>query len=180
MEQTSRSRSFTIRPATPADAGVIARHRARMFQDMGQLPPAAFDPLRAAAERFLAEALARGDYVGWLLVPDAEPGRVVAGAGVQLRSALPHPVNLGGGNVGVGAGRHRIILNVFTEPDWRRQGLAERLMRHVLEWARAQRLDRLVLHASEDGRALYERLGFVATNEMRFGESLLDPDDGRG
>jgi len=27
---------------------------------------------------------------------------------------------------------------------------------------------RLVLHASTEGRALYEQLGFVATNEMRY------------
>jgi hypothetical protein len=53
-------------------------------------------------------------------------------------------------------------------------------MRHLLEWARDQRLDRLVLHASEEGRALYQRLGFVATNEMRFSDSLLGPDDRRG
>lgn len=60
----------------------------------------------------------------------------------------------------------------FTEPAWRRRELAELLMRHILEWARDQRLDRLVLHASAEGRGLYERLGFVATNEMRFNGSL--------
>ena len=38
----------------------------------------------------------------------------------------------------------------------------------MLAWARAERLDRLVLHASDAGRPLYERLGFAATNEMRF------------
>jgi hypothetical protein len=41
-------------------------------------------------------------------------------------------------------------------------------MHAVINWAREERLDRLVLHASEEGRALYERLGFAATNEMRF------------
>jgi GNAT superfamily N-acetyltransferase len=174
----SRDQSFRIRPATAADAAVIARHRAQMFQDMGQLP-SAFDSLRAAAETALAGALARGEYVGWLLTPEGEPGRVVAGAGVQLHDGLPHPVDAGE-EVGVAAGRHGIVLNVFTEPAWRRRGLAELLMRHVLEWARAQRLDRLVLHASAEGRALYERLGFVATNEMRFSGSLLGHDDRLG
>ena len=49
-------------------------------------------------------------------------------------------------------------------------------MRHVLDWSREQRLDRLVLHASAEGRRLYERLGFVATNEMRFaGDLCLAP-----
>jgi hypothetical protein len=50
--------------------------------------------------------------------------------------------------------------------------VAELLMRRVLAWAREQRLDRLVLHASPEGRRLYERLGFIATNEMRFAGDL--------
>jgi GNAT superfamily N-acetyltransferase len=64
------------------------------------------------------------------------------------------------------------VLNVYTEPAWRRHGLAQQLMRELLAWARKERLDRLVLHASADGRRLYERLGFVATNEMRFPGAL--------
>jgi len=40
------------------------------------------------------------------------------------------------------------------------------------DWARRERLDRLVLHASPEGRPLYDRLGFVATNEMRFADEL--------
>ena len=42
----------------------------------------------------------------------------------------------------------------------------------MVDWARTERLDRLVLHASKEGRAVYERFGFVATNEMRFGGDL--------
>jgi GNAT superfamily N-acetyltransferase len=76
------------------------------------------------------------------------------------------------GRAGVAEGRHAIVLNVWTEPRWRRQGVAESLMEAVLGWARAERLDRLVLHASEAGRPLYERLGFVRTNEMRYTHPL--------
>jgi hypothetical protein len=41
-------------------------------------------------------------------------------------------------------------------------------MHEVLAWAGATHVDRLVLHAAQDGRLLYEQLGFSATNEMRF------------
>lgn len=41
-------------------------------------------------------------------------------------------------------------------------------MEVILAWARETAVESLVLHASADGRALYERLGFAATNEMRF------------
>jgi hypothetical protein len=42
------------------------------------------------------------------------------------------------------------------------------LLKQIIDWAHDEKLDRLLLHASANGRALYERLGFVATNEMRF------------
>jgi ribosomal protein S18 acetylase RimI-like enzyme len=59
------------------------------------------------------------------------------------------------------------ILNVYTRRDSRRQGHARRLMQAAIDWCRARGIDTIVLHASPDGRALYESLGFAATNEMR-------------
>ena len=156
-----------IRPATPDDAPVIASHRAVMFRDMGQATPAVYDALLRVTEVRLREALASGEYVAWLaLTPDGSA--VIGGAGAQRRLAFPHPQRLDGGGVGIGEGRHAIVLNVYTDRAWRRRGVAEALMHAVINWAREERLDRLVLHASDEGRALYERLGFAATNEMRF------------
>ena len=161
-----------VRLATPRDADVIALHRARMFQDMGQLPPDLFEPLRSTARERLSVLLGTGEYIGWLATAQQAPDSVVAGAGVQLRQVFPHPRRRPDGSVVVAGGRHAIVLNVFTEPAWRRQGVAQLLMRHILDWARRERLDRLVLHASPEGRPLYDRLGFVATNEMRFADEL--------
>jgi GNAT superfamily N-acetyltransferase len=64
------------------------------------------------------------------------------------------------------------VLNVFTEPEWRKRGAARLVMEEILRWAREEKLDRLVLHASDEARSLYEQMGFIATNEMRFGEEL--------
>lgn len=157
-----------IRQATVADAREIATHRALMFHEMGQLPEASMPALVAHAEALLEPMLATGEYVGWLAAPADAPQAIAGGAGAQRRQVLPHPDGTGG----VAEGRHAIVLNVWTEPRWRRQGVAESLMEAVIAWARAERLDRLVLHASEAGRPLYERLGFVRTNEMRYTHPL--------
>jgi len=159
---------FHIRPATPADAETIGWQRARMFQDMGDVPPHLFEEFCARARERLRDQLATGEYVGWLASARGAPDRVIAGAGVQLRYVLPHPGKAPNGDATISDGRHAIILNVFTEPEWRRHGVATLLMRRIIAWSRAERLDRLVLHASAEGRLLYERLGFTATNEMRF------------
>ena len=163
--------SFEVRWATPADAEVIARHRAEMFSDMGQLPQPLYTDLVQRAVSYLREAMPRAEYIGWLASPDDRPDVVIAGAGVQLRRILPRPMTRVGENR-VAHGNEAIVLNVFTEKPWRRQGLAALLMRHVLEWAASADIDTLVLHASDDGRVLYEQLGFVQTNEMRYARSL--------
>jgi GNAT superfamily N-acetyltransferase len=60
-----------------------------------------------------------------------------------------------------------MILNVYTEPEWRRQGMARKLMLAMIEWCRPQGFPYVDLHASQDGRSLYEQLGFTPTSEMR-------------
>lgn len=165
------SGEFVIRRASFADAKIIAQHRARMFHDMGEISTETFDDFRKASQLWTERALESGEYVGWLAIPKSEPERIVAGAGVQLRQVPPHPCRPSRDGA-FAKGRHAIVLNVFTEPEWRKRGAGRVLMEEVLLWARAEKLDRLVLHASDQARGLYERMGFVATNEMRFGAEL--------
>ena len=167
----STNAEFVVRRADVPDAAIIAHHRARMCGDMGEISAEVFDDFRAASQLWTQRALENGEYLGWLAIPKSEPDQIVAGAGVQLRQVPPHPCRPSREG-GFAKGRHAIVLNVFTEPAWRKRGAGRLLMEEVLAWARAEKLDRLVLHASDQGRALYERMGFVATNEMRFGEEL--------
>ena len=162
------SSAVTIRLATIVDLELISWHRARMFQDMGELPPDLFDSFRVQSRDQLQRMFERENYVGWLANPENEPGRIVAGAGVQLREVPPHPQINANGKVDIVSGRQAIIQNVFTEPEWRRHGLAALLIKRIIDWARERGIDSLVLHASDEGRALYERLGFISTTEMRF------------
>lgn len=159
------SDAVEVRPATAADAPVLARHRAAMFRDMGSLHEDHFAALAAAAERDLTAWLASGEYVGFVASPRGRPDDIVAGAGIQIRKLLPRPLPSG---AGVLIGPEAIVLNVFTERAWRRRGVAERLMQYLIDWARSHGMARLVLHASPEGRRLYEKLGFEQTNEMRY------------
>ena len=162
---------FFVRRADAQDAAIIARHRARMFHDMGEISSETFDDFVAASQAWTERALASGEYIGWLAAAQTAPAVIVAGAGVQRHHVPPHPCRPSRDGV-FAKGRHAIVLNVFTEPEWRSRGIAELLMEEIIRWAREEKLDRLVLHASAQARSLYERMGFVATNEMRFGDAL--------
>jgi GNAT superfamily N-acetyltransferase len=156
---------FYVRLATIDDADIIAWHRTRMFQEMGNLQSHSFEAFRTKSCERLREVIASGEYVGWLTSLKVAPDTVIAGAGVHLRRVLPHPAPDG---VTFSEGRHASVVNVFTEPEWRRQGVAAMLLKRIIDWANEQKLDELILHSSTEGRSLYERLGFVPTTEMRF------------
>ena len=155
--------AFVVRVAGVADIAVLARHRTSMFRDMGTLPADLDEPLQRATAAYLRDALPSGVYLSWVAEDRAGTPTIVGGAGVQLRPMLPRMRDGGG----IELGPEAIIVNVYVEPSWRRRGVAETLMRTLLDDLDARGVSRIVLHASAEGRRLYERLGFTATNEMR-------------
>jgi GNAT superfamily N-acetyltransferase len=157
---------FHLRMAVPEDAGTIARHRAKMFQEMGVLPETSVEALQNTCAERLPILFRDGVYVGWLAVGDA-PGEVIAGVGLYIRAVLPRPALTDTGDTAL-IDREGIVLNAYTEPTHRRRGLARALMSELLRWTRDHDVRRVVLHASDAGRALYEELGFTPSNEMRF------------
>jgi GNAT superfamily N-acetyltransferase len=148
---------YRIRYAIPSDAAVIAAQRVAMFQAMGELDGADVAVVESATRQRLAAQLASGEYTGWLAEVNGVP---VAGAGVLLHQYHPTRRNPAGRPTAY-------ILNVYTDPRHRRAGLATRLVETILAWCRERDVARVSLHTSAAGRAVYERLGFAATNELR-------------
>jgi GNAT superfamily N-acetyltransferase len=161
--------AIEIRRASQDDAPVVAEHRVSMFRDMGSAEPSIEAALREAVAAQIGEAMAAGEYVAWLAHRPGEPKRVVGGAGVQLRRLLPRP-DADGRRVLIG--REGIVLNVYVERDYRRRGVARHLMEAIISWVPETDIVWLVLHASDEGRPLYERMGFEPTNEMRYTGAL--------
>jgi GNAT superfamily N-acetyltransferase len=150
---------MTTRPATLGDADLdaIIHQRRAMFRDMGYRDEQALEAMSAAFRPWLRQKMKAGRYLGWFaLAPDDS---IAAGLGVWLMDWPPHMV-------GNGPWRGNIV-NVYTEPPWRRRGLARRLMQMALDWCEANGVGVIILHASDEGRALYESFGFAPTNEMR-------------
>ena len=135
----------------------MVAHRRAMFCEMGYQDEQALDKMCVAFEPWLAGRMQTGEYLAWFAV--SADGAVAAGLGLWLMDWPPHMI-------GPGARRGN-ILNVYTEPHSRRLGLARTLMETALGWCRDNGIRAVILHASNEGRALYEALGFKSTNEMR-------------
>jgi GNAT superfamily N-acetyltransferase len=148
---------YLIRSGKVEDAKVIARQRAAMFRDMGSVSAEESELLREASEPWLSSHLADRTYLGWLV---EHGGEVVAGGGIFIGELGPVP-----GCYRMGRRGH--IANLYTESAHRRRGLARRLMQTMLNWCESNGIDHVTLAASDEGRPLYESLGFEPTSEMK-------------
>ena len=145
----------TTRYATSHDAALITSHRHRMFADNAFTTEAALLAADAEFEPWVRTRLGDDRYVG-LLLEDA--GKVVAGAGIFFADFPPHWMDP--------QPCRAYVLNVFTEPQERGKGYAERLMEEVIDECRRRGVPTVVLHASPQGRPLYEQMAFTPTGEM--------------
>jgi GNAT superfamily N-acetyltransferase len=156
---------FTVREARAKDLEIILHHRRSMFRDMGEGTVEELDRMLEVARPWVARALADGSYRHWLAIDPA--GRVAGGGGVLLSPWPANPKDP--------CTERAVILNVYTELEFRRRGVARQVMQAILQWIKARGLRAANLHASDEGRRLYEALGFEATNEMRLRFDRVDP-----
>jgi GNAT superfamily N-acetyltransferase len=149
---------FHIRRGTAADIPAIVHHRLGMFSEMGIGDPSTFDAYASEFLAFVSQAMPAGSFHSWLAEADA--GEVVAGGAIMV---VPWPANPKDRKQ-----QRAFLLNVFTEPVYRRRGIARLLVQTIVDWCRDQGFGSVFLHASEAGRPLYQSLGFTTTSEMRY------------
>jgi GNAT superfamily N-acetyltransferase len=146
---------YRLRFATSADAALIASHRQSMFRDNKLAEDATLLQMSEAFDPWVRERLDDGRYAGLLL----EHGdRCIAAAGIYFCDFPPHWRHT--------EAMRAYVLNVYTDPEFRGQGLAKRLMQDVLQECIKRGVATVVLHASPQGRPIYEAMGFVDNDEM--------------
>lgn len=108
------------------------------------------DELVVSSRRYFLE----GDQTTVVAVDD---GRCVACASMSYIEIMPtfsHP-----------SGKRAHLMNVYTEKDYRRRGIARQLVNMLIGDARAHGATEISLDATESGRPLYESVGFKASEE---------------
>lgn len=65
------------------------------------------------------------------------------------------------------SGKKAYIMNMYTAPEYRRQGIAMHTLDLLVAKAKSQGITQILLEATESGRPLYEKYGFAdMKNEM--------------
>lgn len=142
---------ITFRQATADDAEALAllRWESELERHPERAGAISWEEYAAAYVEDTRDELERRRHRAWIADAGGEPVACV------LLVVMVTPPSLG-------ALRRRrgLVSSVYTRPGYRRQGISRRLMELLIEEARALRMDRLILWASDMGRPLYETLGF--------------------
>lgn len=102
------------------------------------------------------EYFERGDQTT-ILAMDEESGSVIGCATLCYMEIMPtfsHPT-----------GKRAHLMNVYTNADYRRQGVAMKMMELLIAEARTRGVTEISLDATESGRPLYEKCGFRGSDE---------------
>ena len=62
-------------------------------------------------------------------------------------------------------GKKAYIMNMYTNPDYRRQGIAFKTLELLVADAKERGITSISLEATDMGRPLYEKYGFVKMND---------------
>jgi GNAT superfamily N-acetyltransferase len=146
---------YKVRSLRASDIDLVCSHRERMFREAGWSGEV-LTAMAAPFRRWLVPRVQDGRYIGWVA---EENVTAIAGLGMMIIEWSPHPSH-------PTQDRRGYILNLFVEPAHRRVGLARRLMAMAIDDAERQGIGFMVLHATEVGRPLYEKLGWRPTTEM--------------
>jgi GNAT superfamily N-acetyltransferase len=139
------------------DLDVLVRHRRGMWIDLGIKEKAVLDEADRVYRKWAKSGFKNGSLVWW--IAETRGGVEVGSGCIWLRAAQPRP-NL----------KKRVqpyLLSMYTEPPFRRKGVASLVVKEAIKWCKKKGYSRLALHASRKGRGLYRKLGFSRTWEMR-------------
>lgn len=148
---------FNIRKATVQDIEEIIRLRLELFKELGEVQSEQEEACVATATRkYLEEALSNNEFISFLALSN---DKVISVSGMVLFKRPPYLDNL--------KGLEAYIMNMYTVPQYRGQGLARKLLENCIEECKKIGVKRIWLHASDDGIPLYKKLGFsFKDNEM--------------
>ncbi len=154
MPHSQTTSTIVYRRGTLADLEAFLPLRMAMLREVGMLPDEPhYSELLLSNRRYFQEKIPCEAYLLWVAEVESQ---IVATSGLLLFERPPtgeNPTGLDG-----------YVMNMYTLPQWRGQGIATRLLAMIIEYMRSRRAGRLWLHATPAGKRIYEGFGFSLVN----------------
>ena len=142
---------FVYKRATMEDIDELVRTRIIVLRAANKLPD---DEDMSVVEKesyaYYRRALETGEHIAYLVYDN---GAFVGAGGVSFYQVMPTYHNP--------TGKKAYIMNMYTAPEYRRQGIAIHTLDLLVKDAKEQGVLQIALEATYMGRPLYERYGFA-------------------
>ena len=109
--------------------------------------------LKPALHDYYDRHMAEGTFVSWLAVDTDSGNKIVGTSGMSFVEKPPY--------FGCPSGKIGLLSSMFTDPNYRRLGIARKLLSLVVEEAQAYGCGTVQITASDMGVLLYTNFGFV-------------------
>jgi len=119
--------------------------------DHGHLSEADEKAIRIQVKNYFEKHIPLGDCIGMLAKTD--DGEIVSAAFLVIKE---YPAN-----TFFMTGVASTLLNVITYPQYRRKGIAAQVIKRIIDEAKSAGVSSIDLYATEEGKGLYEKLGFT-------------------
>ncbi len=151
--------SFTYKRATLEDLAVLTETRITVLRAANQLDEKTdMSDVEKQSFYYYKKALSDDTHIAYL-VYDGQ--RFIGAGGISFYQIMPTYHNP--------SGKKAYIMNMYTAPEYRRKGIAYKTLDMLVNDARERGITSVSLEATDMGRPLYLKYGFVQMeNEMEF------------
>ena len=150
---------YTYRKAGLDDLELLVSSRVMVLKAANKLPDDAdMSEIERQSRIFYKKALADGSHTAYLVF---DGKRLIGTGGMSYYDVMP--------TCDVTSGKKAYVMNMYTDPEYRRQGIAYKTLDLLVADAKARGVEHITLEATDMGRPLYEKYGFVQMkSEMQF------------
>lgn len=142
---------FKYRKAALEDIDELVRTRIIVLRAANKLSDDVdMDTVEHESYAYYNRALEKVEHIAYL-VYDNE--KFIGAGGVSFYQVMPTYHNP--------TGKKAYIMNMYTAPEYRRQGIAYKTLDLIVKEIRKRGVSKIILEATDMGRPLYEKYGFV-------------------
>ena len=141
------------RLASIDDIEILVKMRICFLREANNINVAEEKDLRESNKEYFINSFSSGSFVAWVAIKNDE---IIATSGISFFELPP--------NRKCPNGKVADINNMFTYPEFRNQGIASTLFDLSVKKARERGCSKIILTATDMGRPLYEKYGFIVTN----------------
>ena len=151
------AKNYEYKKATIADIDELVRTRIIVLRTANKLSnDVDMSLVEKESYEYYKSALETGEHIAYLVYDNEN---LIGAGGVSFYQVMPTYRNP--------TGKKAYIMNMYTASEYRRQGIAFHTLDLLVKDIRKQGISQITLEATEMGRPLYEKYGFVKMeNEM--------------